>query len=383
MPFPLTAAPRIRRWTAKARMVPVLCAFLLTACAAPGMKLNSTPSSHPRAEEMGGLQVTLRPLEAQAQPPGSRPINLEVLRELLSDQPMPYLIGAQDVLLVTVWDHPEITLALGQYRTDNASGNVVDDDGQMFFPYVGRIMAKGLTIPQFRTSLTAALARVLQNPQVDVKVIAYRSQKVFVGGEVKNPAVYTVTDVPFTLAEAINRAGGFSPIADDSRITLTRGNRTWLLDFHLLMTQGNQIGRLYLKDGDALQVPTNLEAPVYMMGEVIRPGTLPLVHGNLSLAKAISDAGGLIGATADARYIYVIRAGGAPNAVDVFHLDARNPTALVMADHFPLYPRDIIYVDTGTAGRFSRIMNNILPTVNAITSATATWADVRYLRQHP
>lgn len=368
------------------RKTPFLPAFsalaLLTACAAPGHKLALRPSRHPSAvQEMNGLSVTLLPLDTQTvQRRASRTVNASVLAQLVSDRPVPYTVGPQDVVLVTVWDHPEITLALGQYRTDAASGNVIDEDGTLYFPYVGKLQVKGLTVPQLRAKLTAELGRTLQNPQVDVKVLAFRSQKVFVGGEVKMPAVYNITDVPFTLAEAINRAGGFTPGADDSQILLTRGNHAWVLDFPLLQTQGNQIGRIFLKDGDSLNIPGSMEAPVYLMGEVMRPGTLPLLHGNLSLAKALSDAGGISGTTADARSIYVVRQGQAANSVDVFHLDARNPTAMILADRFPLNARDIVYVDAGSAVRFSRVMNLILPTVSAVTSGATAAADVRYLR---
>jgi polysaccharide export outer membrane protein len=213
---------------------------------------------------------------------------------------------------------------------------------------------------------------------VDVKVLAFRSQKIFVGGEVRNPSTYTVTDVPFTLAEALNRAGGFTPAGDDSHLLLTRGTRTWTLDFHALMTRSGQAGKILLKDGDTLMVPSNLENPVYLMGELTKPGTLPLIHGSRSLAQAISDAGGILGASADARSIYVIRKGQASNDVDVFHLDAHNPTAMILADQFALNPRDIIYVDAGTSVRFSRVMALILPTVQAVTAIGVGSAEVHY-----
>jgi polysaccharide export outer membrane protein len=345
------------------------------------MKLNVRASSRPTTTQMDGLKVTLRRLDSQAvldQETAAAP-SPEVLAELFRDQPQPYRIGPQDVLLVTVWDHPEITMPLGQYRTDTSSGIVVDDDGYLYFPYVGRFLVRGLTVTEARARLTQELTRVLQKPQVDLKVLVYRSQKVFVGGEVKTPGIFNVTDVPFTLAEAINRAGGFTATADDSRLILTRGNKVWHLDFQSLMVRGNRIGTLYLRDGDSLQVANNTEFPVYMMGEVTKPGSLPLPHGNLTLAKAISDAGGILGASADARSIYVIRRGGQPNAVDVYHLDARNPTAMVLADQFQLNARDVVYVDAGTLGRYNRVMNDILPTVNAITQAASAAATVRYL----
>jgi polysaccharide export outer membrane protein len=343
------------------------------------MKLDVKPGSHATTTQVDGLNVTLHPLDPQQVK--SRSVEPNSLGELMVGKLPPYKIGPQDILLVTVWDHPEITLPLGQYRTDAATGTVVDEDGFLYFPYIGKVAVSGLTTSQVRDTLASQLGKTLQRPQVDVKVIAYRSQKIYVSGDVKTPAVYTVTDVPFTLAEAINRAGGFLPTADDSRLILTRGNRSWRLDFQSLMTAGNRIGQILLKDGDSLHVPNNMEDPVYMLGELVKPGTIPLTHGNLSLAKALSDAGGIQGISADARSIYVIRQGGNANAVDVYHLDARNPTAMVLADHFPLNARDIVYVDAGTLVRFSRVMNLLVPTISTVTSVGLTAAEIRYLRK--
>lgn len=357
----------------------VAAILLLSACAAPGMKLNVKPGKRDTTMQMDGLNINLRSLGAEAlkvqRPRDLDPTDAELL---LNDKIPPYRIGPQDVLLVTVWDHPEITLPLGQFRQDAASGIVVDESGQMYFPHVGSFKVAGMTTSQVRDALTTKLTKVLQNPQIDVKILAYRSQKVYVGGEVKNPAVYNITDVPFTLAEAINRAGGFLATADDSRLLLTRGDHVWRLNFQALLASGNRIGQILLKDGDSLQVPSSMENPVYMMGELTRPGTIPLIHGNLSLAQAISETGGIAGASADARSIYVIRQAGAANAVDVYHLDSRNPTAMVLADRFPLRPRDIVYVDAGTLVRFSRVMGLLVPTVTAVTSTAIAVGETDY-----
>lgn len=361
------------------RLLAALGALLaLGACTAPGMKLNARPGRHGTTTRMDGLDVTLRALDAQAvRGQGPRPAEPAGLEALLQEKPSPYRVGPQDVLLVTVWDHPELSLPLGQYRQDPSSGTVVNEAGEIFFPHVGTFKVAGMTTSQLRETLTTRLARVLQNPQIDVKVVAFRSQKIYVGGEVRNPAVYNVTDVPFTLAEAIHRAGGFLPVADDSRMVLTRGKQSWRLDFQAL-TSGNRIGQILLKDGDALQVPSALENPVYMLGELLRPGTLPMIHGNLSLAKALSDAGGIQGVSADARSIYVIRQGASTQAVDVYHLDARNPTSMVLADNFQLNPRDIVYVDAGTLVRFNRVMGLLLPTVSAVNNTALSVAEADY-----
>lgn len=328
--------------------------------------------------QVNGQDVTLHPLNPETVKAfGARPAG-QGFDDLLAAKPEPYRIGPEDVLMVTVWDHPELTLPLGQYRTDAATGLVVGEDGQIFYPYIGRVKVSGLTVLQARELLTARLDKVLQRPQVDVKILTFRSQKVFIGGEVKTPAVYNITDIPFTLAEAVNRAGGFLPTADQSRVVVSRGDRTWTLDFLALLAQGNRIGQILLKDGDSVHVYHRDEAPVYLLGELRNPRSVPAYNGKLSLAQAISEAGGIANQSADARSIYVFRRGKAEDAVDVFQLDAFNPVAMVLADRFALQPRDVVYVDAGPLVRWNRVVGLLVPTVSALTS---TASEVKFLSE--
>lgn len=370
---PLATKPRAPRLPAL--LAAMAAVVLLAACRAPGMKMDTSGQDKNATLRMNGQTVTLRPLNAQTVLAYGTPTPVLTGIDLLATKFEPYKVGPQDILLVTVWDHPEITLPLGQYRTDAATGMVVDEEGFLYFPYIGRVRIGGLTVTQVREILTEKLNKVLQRPQVDVKVVAFRSQKVYVGGEVRLPATYNVTDIPFTLSEAINRAGGFLPTADQSRLVLSRGERTWTLNFQDLQAQGNRLDQILLKDGDSLLVQNRDESAVYLMGEVARPSSVPTHNGRLSLAQALSEAGGIANATADARSIYVIRRGRADNTVDAFHLDARSPVAMVMADKFALQPRDVVYVDAGTLVRWNKVMTLLLPTTTLITSVPSIAAN--------
>jgi polysaccharide biosynthesis/export protein len=88
-----------------------------------------------------------------------------------------YVIGPQDVLSIAVFDSADLG---GKYA--------VELDGTFTFPLIGRINAGGMTIRDFEADLKTRLADgFFRNPQVTVAVEQYRSQRVFVTGEVRNP----------------------------------------------------------------------------------------------------------------------------------------------------------------------------------------------------
>lgn len=103
---------------------------------------------------------------------------------------------------------------------------------------------------------------------------------------------------------------------------------------------------------------------IYVLGEVEKSGFLPITDQQLSLADALSLSGWLKPDTADSRFVYVIR--GDFTKSSVFWLDARTPDRLLLAEHFNLQPRDILYVSSAPTARWNRALNQILPTVQAI-----------------
>ena len=105
-----------------------------------------------------------------------------------------------------------------------------------------------------------------------------------------------------------------------------------------------------------------------MLGEVNKPQSINFGRTNITLADALTDAGGFAQATADASGIFVVRK--APENTGkialVYQLNARNATALILADQFQLEPRDIVYVTAAPIARWNRLIAQIVPTAQAI-----------------
>ena len=263
--------------------------------------------------------------------------------KLLSAAPQPYTVGAGDVLQIVVWDHPEIAAAMGTSQSqastrpgDPSSGFVVDQAGDLSFPYAGTMHIAGLRVEEVQRRLTAALARYFVKPQVTVRMASYRAHEVYVDGEVRNPGVVAVNDVPMSLYEAVSRAGGFADTADQSDLLLVRGGTSHRIDLTQMLASGVSPSRLYLQPGDLLRVIARDENDVYVMGEVNKPiSAIPRRTGRITLADAIAQAGSVNSSTADAAQMFVIR-GSLSGKPQVFHLDGRSPVAMLVAKEFDL-----------------------------------------------
>ena len=208
-----------------------------------------------------------------------------------------YMVGAQDVLTVTVYDQPDMS---GKFK--------VEADGAFTFPLVGRIPAAGQTLHAIEAELKKRLSDgYLKNPQVSVAVEQYQSQRIFILGEVRAPGSYTLSG-DMTLIEALSRAGSTTPAASD-QILIVRpapgkasgplmpdqaGDSTILKVNIRDMQEGDLTKNATLKDGDTIVVPK--AQAVYVFGQVKAPGAYAVGKGTtvlqaLSLAGGVTDRG--------------------------------------------------------------------------------------------
>lgn len=282
-----------------------------------------------------------------------------------------YVLGVGDVLSIGVWDHPELTIPAAVQRTAAFDGFRIQADGTITYAYAANIPAAGKTIRQLHDLIVKKLSLVIEKPQVDIKVVGFNSQRAYVTGEVKKPGIYPITEIPLTLIDALNQAGGLSEKADWRTLSFTRNNKVEIIKLDDFYTKGDISQNRLLKHGDIIHVNRTDSQKVFVLGDVNKAGSIEINRYGLSLAEALSDVGGLNEQTANANGVFVLRK-RADNKegiiADVYQLYAQNAVAYVLADQFKLQPRDIVYVTTAPIARWNRLIGLLIPTVEAVES---------------
>jgi polysaccharide export outer membrane protein len=361
------------------RRCPALLVFALAGCAS-GLHLTSKDSAGHAEATPPTEMITEQLIKSERQQIAGRAD--EDLSRLVVANPAPYTIGRGDILSIVVWDHPELAgagmsaaaaaadsanIATQTANSNTPQGFVVDHQGRIQFPFAGLLAVEGLTEERARALLTEKLAKYIANPNVTLRVQSFRSKRVYIDGEVKSPGLQNINDIPMTLMEALNRAGGLLPSADQSRIVLERGKTRYPVNLRELVQKGINPGHVMLADGDVVRVHSRDESKVFVSGEVMSPRALTMHDGRLTLNEALGETGGINPLSGDTRQIYVVR-----KTIDrtrVFQLDARDTGSLAMAEAFELRPKDIVYVAASPLASWNRNLSLLFP--GALTSAVS------------
>jgi polysaccharide biosynthesis/export protein len=235
-----------------------------------------------------------------------------------------YIVGPQDVLSITVFDEPQLS---GRFRVDN--------DGNFAFPFIGRVKADGLTLRAIEADLRRRLGEgYLKNPQVTIEVDQFRSQNVFVMGEVRSPGKFALSG-NVTLIEALAQAGSITSSAGNEvmivhpkQVTMapTLPDQEAAADVtrvNLRELEGGKLSEnVVIRDGDTIFVPK--AEKFFVIGQVRNPGSYTLERG-MTVLQAVSLAGGVTDRGSNRRIQIVRIVGGKKREIDAKPTDLIQP----------------------------------------------------------
>ena len=384
MPFLGRALPKSTFRNAK-RIAKALAALaaacLLASCALyPGAHIDE---EQPVGRDLEGLvdivEITPELAAAYAQKkPKARPMTPEQRRAV---EEYEYRVGPGDILTVIVYDHPELTNPAGVAgRSAEDAGTLVRNDGTIFFPFVGDVAVEGLTTFEVRTKLAELLGHYLNDPQVNVLVARYGSQRVYVTGSVAVPTVVTLTESPLTVIDAVATAGlgqgslnlnvnasGGGRLPDLRNATLTRDGELIPLSLFSLLRESDMTQNHLLRAGDVIHIPPAVDQLVSIFGEVRNPQTVTMGDIQYSLTDVISFAGGLNQATAEPTGVFVLRPKPPQDAklASIYQLDlSRAAAGLMLGARFPVQPRDVVFVTAAPLERWNRVIDLLLDSLD-------------------
>jgi polysaccharide export outer membrane protein len=195
-----------------------------------------------------------------------------------------YRLGAGDVVRIQVFQNPDLTVEAR-----------VSESGVVSYPLLGVIRI----IDSSPTQVESLIARRLrdggfiQNPQVTVNILQFRSQQVSVLGSVARPGRYPLETTGMRLSEMLSVAGGVTSDGSDQIMLMTRRDgqlRRYEIDLVQMFATGDASTDMTLVAGDVIYV--NRAPQCYIYGQVQRPGMYPLDRG-LTVSQAIAKGGGL------------------------------------------------------------------------------------------
>ena len=294
-----------------------------------------------------------------------------------AQQPAEYQVGPGDVLSIRVF-------GLSQFDQNTRISN----SGKIHIPYAGVISVAGMTVARIEDQIAKSLRerQLVKEPWVQVQVVEFNAQPVFLVGEITSPGQYMITG-EMRLLDAITRAGGLKTSAGEEAILMRRSSRTQSdikLFQQLSMKSASpapQPGRqesaantaatanddsvqiniaqltdgsrpelnVRLQGGDVVYVPVLPTRLIYIIGEVGFAGAyiLPRNYSNITAASALAYAGGPRRKTAKSNKAFVVRQ-DAQGAIQATQFNF-SKTIKGEQNDIPIKPNDIIFVPRSVA----------------------------------
>ncbi|WP_298562614.1 polysaccharide biosynthesis/export family protein [uncultured Aliiroseovarius sp.] len=293
-------------------------------------------------------------------------------------------IRAGDTLTISIWENVEdgiLTTAGAPAALEHVQ---VDGEGYIFIPYAGRVKAAGNSPEAIRRVITRKLAEQTPDPQVTVRRIAGDGATVSVTGSVSGQGVYPIERPTRTLNAMLARAGGVSIEPEIAKVKVIRGSKVGEIWFQDLFE--NPKMDIALRGGDRILVEADPRT-FTALGATGTQRRVGFESQTLSAVEAIAQVGGLSGAAADPKGVFVLRDESAEVANSVlgrtdlsapqrmiYVLDLTGTNGLFLARDFGIRDGDTVYITDAPYTQWTKVLS-------ALTGSLSTAGSIAALNQ--
>jgi polysaccharide export outer membrane protein len=235
-----------------------------------------------------------------------------------------YLVGEEDILKVTVYDHPDLTAVVR-----------ISGEGIIKLPLIGDVKVAGLSVSQISEKISRLLADgYIVDPHVSVFVEEFRSKKTIIMGQVNKPGIYALSGST-TFLELLSKAGGLTKDAGDRAIIKRRAaspgsaEKVITIDLRKLLEEGDTSSDLPLMDNDNIYIAK--AGVFYITGEIKKPDAYKHEEGT-TVIKAVTMAGGFTDKASSGKVKIIRKVDGKEKIIEKAEMDE------------PVLPGDIIVV---------------------------------------
>jgi polysaccharide export outer membrane protein len=309
--------------------------------------------------------------------------------------PAGFVVGAGDVLEVSVWEASPATLfgssgpdargTTSASRVNALPEQMVGSEGSIMIPFAGQVSVIGLTLQQIEREVEMRLKGLANQPQVMVRLLRNATLNVTVVGEVTTSARVPLTPRGERLLDALAAAGGVKQPVSKMTLQVTRGSAVHALPLDTIIRDPNQ--NIRLQPGDVI---TAIHQPLSftILGATGKNEEINFEAQGISLSQALARAGGLNDARADATGVFVFRFeevgalewplvpvlttpdGKVPV---VYRVNLMDPATFFVAQSFPVRNSDVLYVANASSVELQKFLNIVMtmayPVLNTISIA--------------
>jgi polysaccharide biosynthesis/export protein len=292
------------------------------------------------------------------------------------------VIGVGDAVIVTIWEAgpgglfspsaSQTTAVVNAVSTGANSATipeqVVGRDGGISVPYAGRVHVAGKTTRAVQKAIEQALEGKAIQPQVLVNVTKAVSSSVNVNGEVVAGSRVPLSVKGDRVLDVIAEAGGVHYPVNEDFVELSRGLKTARIP--LITIVNNPRENIYLHPDDSLTIVHDPQTFI-AYGALGQNAEVPFQADGITLAQALSKAGGLLDSRSDMRGVFIFRyeLGSVARQLDpnnplverrpltpvVYRLNLSDPNSLFMEQSFRIANRDVIYVSNSPSTELQKV----------------------------